>query len=201
VSYVWNFSDWQFKQITATETVAAGGYGSLPVSFVSWGKWGGVYVTAGPPHPKWKPYSLVKRWLFNQPTRTGRPVYYTDAELDTSVSPPVRKILFFPALDQSYALTYVYEREPPHIDDSTSGGGPNSATDELNLFPRHWLENVLMEGMQDFYYREDGDARTTSEQRQRFADTLKQMKENEQPGRNAPHNIPPWGARVRGGIR
>jgi hypothetical protein len=195
VDHVWNFRDWNFAYTQGTVTTAANADIALPATIGPLGKDGGIWISdSSNPRPplQWIPYHRYRDLILSRP-RTSTPRLYAEATQDLDNDNEKRWILLYPTNEVSRDFAYSARLLPPTCVDESS-----PSTDQLFQIPLPWRRLVIYEWAVYFSMKEAGNIQSRTEQLQLAQGVLGEMVREERTGRQAPHNLAPFGRR-RGG--
>lgn len=188
VDFVDGFRSWHYKYRTVDINVPLGDQPLLPTSpaFKSFGIAGGVFLHE--PADKRTPLTYAPMWLYYRLRARKlrrRPTHYS---LGEGVSGNDTRYLFLePLSTKEEDIEVVFERAVPRF---TYG---DSSPLEI---PEHWHQPVLYEWALLYLMRDNANAQAVREQRQIAQDALNMMAKEERHGREAIHNIAPYGAGI-----
>jgi hypothetical protein len=191
VDHVSNFRDWPWMYTQDTVEVAAGADIAMPATVGPLGKDGGIWISdsTSPRKPlQWAPYHRYRDLILSRPL-TATPKLYAEATQDDSEQ---RWVLLYPTNEVTRDFAYSARLFPPTCVDE---GSP--ASDELLLIPLPWRRLVIYEWAVYFSMKEAGNIQSRTEQLQLAQGVLAQMVREERSGRQAPHNLAPFGRRRR----
>ena len=192
VDYIWNYRDWPWTYITGSVEVAALGNIEIAAGTIqSFARDGGIWIDSDDlnrPPLKWIPYHRYLDMYYSQYTE-GEPRDYAEGDQDTDDG--TRIIYLFPANDATRDFSYTARSTPPVCDYTDD-------EDELFLIPLPWRRNVVYEWAVYYLMKDSGNMQSRTEQLGLARELLGQMAREERAGRNAPHNLAPYGRR-RGG--
>jgi hypothetical protein len=191
--FIWNFRDWPWAYTSGTVSVAATEDIAMPATVGPLGKDGGIWISdSNNPRPplQWIPYHRFRDLALSR-GRTAEPRVY--AEAGQGASDEKRWVLLYPFNDATRTFAYSARLLPPTLVDESS---PSS--DKLFLIPLPWRRTVVYEWTVYYLMKEAGNIQSRSEQLQLAQEALSEMVREERTGRQAPHNLGPYGRR-RGG--
>lgn len=188
-NYFWHHRDWTWSMDEGEVVVAADDDMTLPTNVQWLAKEGGIWISVPAQRPPltWIPahryYDLVE-----QRGQSGEPVYYTKIFQGGSKA-ETQLIFFYPINDATRTFAWTGKvRAPICVDDSGS-------TDELWKIPQAWRESVIYELAVYYEMKDAANIQGRTEQLAVVQANLENAIIEERPGRNAPHNLAPFGRR------
>jgi hypothetical protein len=190
-AFVWLHSDWPWSYSYEDVSIAAGEDISI-ADGLNMGQLGGVFFAASAKEPplNWvHPQRILQmRQSYGQ---TGKPRHYS---MLTSDGDGGKNILLYPINDATRTMRVYYRLTPPDCQDSAED-------DYLAEIPDPWGDTVVYEWAVYYAMKKAGNIQSRSEQLQLAQQWLASMVRQERLGREAPHNLAPYGVRGSGSRR